>query len=167
MDRRTVDGITVRPIGVVHSPHAQTEGTPMQSVRAASSGGTIEVFPQFRDGLKDLEGFSHLLVLFFFHRAGRSALLVKPYLDDVYRGVFATRAPTRPNPIGLSVVELRSVRRGTLHVKYLDMLDGTPVLDIKPYIPEVDAWQVASIGWLEDKITEMHDSPDNRPLEDA
>ena len=155
-----MDEITLHPIGVVHSPDTEARDAPGQSTAVEDMGGTIEVFRQYRDGLKDLEGFSHIFVLFYFDQASRSALLVRPEQDDVYRGVFATRAPTRPNPIGLSVVQLLRVEGTTLHVRNLDIVDSTPVLDIKPYIPDVDVWEVASIGWLEEKMKEMRDEDD-------
>lgn len=143
--------IVLHPIGVVHSPLSGAE-------EAGDTEGTIEIYRQYRDGLADLEGFSHLFVLFYFDRARRSALLVKPLLDEAYRGVFATRAPDRPNPIGLSVVCLLRIEEGILHVRNLDILDETPVLDIKPYIPEVDVWEVTTIGWLEDRVKRMRES---------
>ncbi len=145
MGGESLKEIAFHPIGIVRSA-------------AGDVDGTIEIYRQHADGLKDLEGFSHLIVLFYFDRARRSALLVKPFGDDVYRGVFATRAPSRPNPIGLSVVNLLRIEGTILHVRNLDILDSTPVLDIKPYIPEVDVWEVATIGWLEDKVKEIRES---------
>lgn len=136
------------PIGVVRSPFSHREGMPIQSVGAAGIKGRVEVFSQFAEGLKDLDGFSHIILLTFFHCSQGFDLRVIPFLDSQPRGVFATRAPRRPNPIGLSVVRLESVDDHVLHIDGVDILDGTPVLDIKPYVPEFDSWQAARIGWL-------------------
>ena len=144
--------ITLNPIGIVHSPFKEPIGVPKDSTDGMNYQGTIEVFSEYRDGLKDLDGFSHILVLFYFHKSEYSHLIVKPYLDDHLRGVFATRSPHRPNFIGLSVVELLEIDGGILHIKGIDMIEGTPILDIKPYIPEFDSNEGIRIGWLEGKI---------------
>ena len=141
--------IDYQPIGVVHSPFKDTEGMPIQSIGASKVQGTVEVFPEFADGLKDLEGFSHIILLYHFHQTRNPQLIVTPFMDSQPRGVFATRAPKRPNPIGLSVVRLLSVEQSILHVENVDILDGTPLLDLKPYVPEFD-WHLADrVGWLE------------------
>lgn len=137
------------PIGVVHSPFEAPEDAPIQPAGGADVCATVEVFPPYRAGLKDLEGFSHLVLLFHFHRSRGFDLHVVPFLDTVPRGVFATRAPRRPNPIGLSVVRLERVADGVLHVRGVDMLDGTPLLDIKPYVPAFEAEGPVRTGWLE------------------
>jgi len=111
----------------------------------------IKIKPSLAEGLKDIEGFSHLILIYSFHRSKNYSLLVKPFLDDALRGVFATRAPKRPNPIGISVVRLRKVEGRILHVEDLDILNGTPLLDIKPYVPEIDAFQTKRVGWLSKK----------------
>lgn len=116
--------------------------------------GTVEVLPEYADGLRDLEGFSHVMLIYHFHLSKGHTLLVKPFLDDVERGVFATRAPRRPNSIGLSTVRLLRVEGTTLHVEDLDIVDGTPVLDIKPYVPEFDDREGARIGWLTGRAQE-------------
>jgi tRNA-Thr(GGU) m(6)t(6)A37 methyltransferase TsaA len=144
-----MDKITIRPMGVAHTPFLSKEDMPIQPAGAAGIEGTIEVFPEFRDGLKDLDGFSHIIVVFNFHRAEYSKLVTVPFRDDTPRGVFATRSPHRPSGIGISVVRLLEVAGGTLRVQNVDMLDGTPVLDIKPYIPRSDSVVVDSMGWLE------------------
>jgi tRNA-Thr(GGU) m(6)t(6)A37 methyltransferase TsaA len=121
---------------------------PIQPTAAVGIRGTVEVFPEFVDGLKDLDGFSHLILLYHFHRAGKARLTVTPFLDTDPRGLFATRAPSRPNPIGLSVVRLFSVEGNTLCIENVDIVDGTPLLDIKPYVPKSDHDEEVRIGWL-------------------
>ena len=141
--------IEYTPIGVVHSPFTSTEGMPIQPSRAKGIRGTVEVLPQFAPGLDDLAGFSHIVLLAHLHQSRPYRLKVVPFLDTEQRGVFATRAPARPNPIGLSVVRLLEVRGATLSVENLDLLDGTPLLDIKPYVREFDEATEARFGWLE------------------
>jgi tRNA-Thr(GGU) m(6)t(6)A37 methyltransferase TsaA len=140
----------IKPIGIIHSPFRQATGTPIQPCFAEGAEGTVEVFEEFVAGLKDLEGFERVWLLYWFDRAesDKCDLVVKPYLDDAPRGVFATRAPARPNPIGLSAVRLLEVRANLLRVRDLDILDGTPLLDIKPYFPQFDCFRVARSGWL-------------------
>jgi tRNA-Thr(GGU) m(6)t(6)A37 methyltransferase TsaA len=140
--------ITCRPIGLIHSPFKQAQGTPIQGVFSPSAEGIVEVFEPFVAGLRDVELFSHIYLLYVFHRAHPAGLTVIPYLDDQERGVFAVRAPARPNPIGLSVVRLLSRDDRRLHVADLDVLDGAPLLDIKPYVPQFDCRPSASSGWL-------------------
>lgn len=141
--------IELKPVGVIHSPFKELEGMPIQPTGAAGISGTVEVFAEYRDGLKDLEGFSHIVLLYYFHCSRGCKLHVVPYLDTEMRGVFATRAPRRPNPIGLSVVRLEMIRDGVLHIQNVDILDGTPLLDIKPYVPEFDPQVEVRTGWLE------------------
>ena len=140
--------ISYRPIGVIHSPFQSTENMPIQSVGATGIRGEVELLPEFAAGLKDLEGFSHIILLYHFHRAAEPRLIVAPFLDAEPRGVFATRAPSRPNAIGLSVVRLLSVEGNVLRIEDVDILDGTPLLDIKPYTPEFDHHEVVRTGWL-------------------
>ncbi|HQE93669.1 MAG TPA: tRNA (N6-threonylcarbamoyladenosine(37)-N6)-methyltransferase TrmO [Anaerolineae bacterium] len=141
--------IQYRPIGVLHTPFQDIAGMPIQPAGAAGVRGVAEVFSEFALGLQDLEGFSHVIVLYHFHRAPASRLLVTPFLDIEPRGVFATRAPARPNPIGLSVVRLLAREGNILHLENVDMLDGTPLLDLKPYIPAFDGGAADRVGWLE------------------
>lgn len=138
-----------RPIGHIHSPFDEPAGMPIQPAGAAGICGTVDVFPEFAAGLKDLDGFSHIVLLYHFHRAGGAELVVTPFLDTRPHGVFATRAPRRPNPIGISVVRLTGIVGNTLQVENVDILDGTPLLDIKPYVPAFDHHPVERIGWLE------------------
>jgi tRNA-Thr(GGU) m(6)t(6)A37 methyltransferase TsaA len=144
-----VTSIEYHPIGIVHSPFTEQEGTPIQPSRADGVRGTVEIFPEFVDGLSDLDGFSHIYLLCHLHRSSGFRLKVVPYLDTVERGLFATRAPRRPNPIGLSVVRLVGIEGPTLTVENIDMLDGTPVLDIKPFVGEFDGREDIRTGWLE------------------
>jgi len=140
--------IEYEPIGVVHSPFLASKGTPIQPSRAENAAGTVEVFPEFAEGLADLEGFSHIILLCHMHKTSGYRLKVIPYLDDQPRGLFATRAPSRPNPISLSVVELVGIEENTLAIRGIDLLDGTPVLDIKPCVGEFDQRTVLRTGWL-------------------
>ncbi len=145
--------IQYRPIGVIRSEHLQPEKTPIQPVYARECQGRAEVFPEFAEGLRDLEAFSHLYLIYHFHRAEPAPLLVKPYLQDVERGVFATRFQSRPNPIGLSVVELERIEGNILYLKGVDILEGTPLLDIKPYTARFDGIVVTQSGW-QDEVDE-------------
>ncbi len=146
--------VNLRPIGIIHTPFTSTENMPIQPAGAVGVRGTVEVFAEFVEGLRDLAGFSHIVLLYHFHRAGPAMLTVTPFLDDQERGVFATRAPRRPNPIGLSVVRLLDVEDNRLQIEAVDMLDGTPLLDIKPYVVIFDAAQEIRQGWLEGRSPE-------------
>ena len=125
------------------------EGMPIQPPGAAGVKGTVEVLEDFHSGLKDLDGFSHIILLYYFHRSYGFNLHVVPFMDSEPRGLFATRAPKRPNPIGFSVVQLDKIEDGVLYIRGVDILDGTPLLDIKPYVPEFDAQGETRTGWLE------------------
>jgi len=141
--------ISYRPIGVIHSPFTDIGGMPIQPTGAAGILGTVEVFTEFTAGLKDLDGFSHIILLYHFHRVQEVKLVVTPFMDSQPHGVFATRAPKRPNPIGLSIVRLLGIEQNILHIENVDVLDGTPLLDIKPYVPEFDHHPADRVGWLE------------------
>jgi len=147
--------IKYRPIGVIHSPFKRPEGTPIQTTAAKDIQGVVEIFPEYVEGLKDIEGFSHIILIYHFHLCKHYSLLIRPYMDERVHGVFATRAPCRPNPIGISVVRLIKVRENKLYVQDVDIVDGTPLLDIKPYVPEFDIREVERIGWLKDKIHKL------------
>jgi len=138
-------------IGHIQSPFHQAEGMPIQASGASNVEGTVKVDAMYADGLSDIEAFSHIILLYVFHRSEGFQLQVKPFLDNSVHGVFATRAPCRPNPIGLSVVELLKRDGNILLIKGVDVLDGTPLLDIKPYVPAFDVFQVSSVGWLKKK----------------
>ncbi len=159
--------IQYRPIGVLHTPFQDIAGMPIQPAGAAGVGGTAEIFPEFVPGLQNLEDFSHVIVLYHFHRAPAPRLLVTPFLDTEPRGVFATRAPARPNPIGLSVVRLL-VREGPiLYLENVDMLDGTPLLDLKPYVPAFDGGAADRVGWLEPAQARVHSHQSDRRFDET
>jgi tRNA (adenine37-N6)-methyltransferase len=136
----------LRPIGEIHTPFIDKRDTPIQASRSATTG-QVEVYPAYVAGLCDLEGFSHIILLYAFHRSADYTLSVTPFLDDQERGLFATRYPERPNPIGLSIVRLLTVHENLLDIEGVDMLDGTPLLDIKPYMPEFDVRTEVRTGW--------------------
>ena len=144
----------IKPIGIIHSPFREATGTPIQPRPAEGVEGTVEVFDEFVPGLRDLEGFERIWLLYWFDRARfeECGLVVKPYLDNTEHGVFATRAPARPNPIGMSAVRLLEVRENRLAVQGVDILDRTPLLDIKPYAPQFDCFEVLRSGWLKDHV---------------
>jgi tRNA-Thr(GGU) m(6)t(6)A37 methyltransferase TsaA len=155
--------IRFSPIGVIHSPFKDVKGMPIQTAAAKGIEGTVEVRPEYEEGLKDLEGFSHIILLYHFHHCQGYTLNVQPFMDDNMRGVFATRAPQRPNAIGISVVKLVQVRGCKISVEDIDVADGTPLLDIKPYVPEFDVRAVERIGWLQNKVGKVHEvSADER-----
>jgi tRNA-Thr(GGU) m(6)t(6)A37 methyltransferase TsaA len=141
--------VKLKPIGVIRSPFTTSAGTPIQPAFAHGAEGTVEVFDKYAEGLKDLDGFDRIWLVYWFDRVSQVNLLVKPFLDTAQRGLFATRAPCRPNPIGLSCVRLLRVEKNVLHVAELDVLDGTPLLDIKPYAPRFDHLPAARSGWLD------------------
>jgi tRNA (adenine37-N6)-methyltransferase len=146
--------INYRAIGVIHSPFTSIEGMPIQPSGGEGIRGTVELYPEFAPGLKDVAGFSHLILIYHFHRSHGYDLELKPFLDDTVRGVFATRAPRRPNPIGLSVVELVRVDGCTLHIENVDILDGTPLLDIKPHVSAFELVRDERTGWLSQRAEE-------------
>jgi tRNA-Thr(GGU) m(6)t(6)A37 methyltransferase TsaA len=141
--------IEYQAIGIIHTPFIHLDQMPIQPTGESSAPGYAEVFPEFAEGLKDVDGFSHLILIYHLHRASNAKMTVTPFLDSVPRGVFSTRAPTRPNPIGLSVVNLLAIQENVLRFSNLDVLDGTPLLDIKPYIPDFDSPQDVRTGWFE------------------
>ena len=140
--------LTLEPIGVIHSPFEEVAGMPIQPGRARGVEGSVEVDAAYEEGLQDLDGFSHIILLYHFHRSEGYRLRVVPFLDTEPRGLFATRAPRRPNPLGLSVVRLDRIEGRTLSILDVDVLDGTPLLDIKPFVPDFDAPGEARIGWI-------------------
>jgi tRNA (adenine37-N6)-methyltransferase len=136
-------------IGVIRSPFKSLEGMPIQPSGANGVGGIVEVEAKYENGLKDLDGFSHIILIYHFHRSEGFSLQIVPFLDDEIRGLFATRAPKRPNPIGFSVVKLKEVKGNILKIENVDVLDGTPLLDIKPFVPDFDIYKNVQTGWLE------------------
>ena len=141
--------LTMRPIGYVRSPYKHSKEVPKGFGVKHDAEGVLELAPEFEPGLTDVEGFSHLFVIWAFHQSDGFELLGIPPIDDRPHGVFATRSPRRPNPIGLTVVELLSRDRLNLHVLGVDMLDGTPILDIKPYLSSVPPERLRR-GWLDE-----------------
>jgi tRNA-Thr(GGU) m(6)t(6)A37 methyltransferase TsaA len=137
---------TMKPIGVIHSPFTDKAQTPIQPTRSQTLG-RVEVYPEFADGLQDLEGFSHIILLYAFHLSNGYTLRVQPFLDDELHGLFTTRHPCRPNPIGLSIVQLLARQDSILIIEGVDVLDGTPLLDIKPYVPDFDVRDNVKTGW--------------------
>ena len=142
--------MNLRRVGIIHSPHQQVAGTPVQSPLAVGVRDAVEVFPEYAAGLRDLDGFERIWLVYWFDRAKPAELVVTPYLDTTPHGLFVTRAPCRPNPIGLSAVRLLAVTGPILEVDRLDILDNTPLLDIKPYIPAFDAFEAKRVGWCGD-----------------
>ncbi len=156
-----MDPIQYQPIGIIRTPHNTTAGTPIQAAGAKGIAGRIEIFPEYAAGLDDLAGFSHIYILYHFHLSKKFSLQVKPFLDDRKRGLFATRAPSRPNPIGLSVVRLISITENNLEIQDVDVVDGTPLLDIKPYVPDFDIRKVDRFGWIEKNTGKIENTVDD------
>ena len=140
--------MNLTPIGEIRSPYAGAAGTPIQPRFSSGSSGEAVVFPEYSEGLSDLLGFERIWLVFWCHLAAEARMRVVPYRDTVPRGLFATRAPARPNPIGLSCVRLKGIEGNILRISELDILDGSPLLDIKPYVPDYDVYPVARVGWL-------------------
>lgn len=141
----------IKPIGIIHSPFKNKKETPIQPFKSKAIG-KVEVYKKYEKGLRDIEGFSHLILVYRFHKSRGFKLLVKPFLDNELRGLFATRAPRRPNQIGISVVRLLNIKNNILTVRGIDALDNTPLLDIKPYVPEFAAKTRVKVGWLKGKL---------------
>lgn len=141
--------IHLTPIGVIHSPFKQAAGTPIQPCRAGNSPGYVTLNPEFVAGLADLAGFERVWLIYYFHRAAAAKMSVVPYRDTVEHGLFATRVPARPNPVGLSCVRLLDIEDNILRLAEVDILDNTPLLDIKPYVPHYDYYPVQRCGWLD------------------
>ena len=150
------------PIGIIHSPYAEPAGVPIQGVFAGGAEGTVELLPGFAAGLADLDGFSHIILLYCFHRSKGCTLTCKPFLDTQERGVFATRAPRRPNPSGMSGVRLLGIEGCVLRIGDVDIVDGTPLLDIKPYLPDFDVRVEVRSGWYESARNKQQTVSDGR-----
>jgi tRNA-Thr(GGU) m(6)t(6)A37 methyltransferase TsaA len=153
--------IEYMPIGIIHSPYEESRGTPIQAQATSEIEGRAEIFPEYVKGLKDLGDFSHAYFLYHFHLSKKAGLLQVPFLDDSERGIFSIRSPSRPNPIGLSVVEIVSIENGMIIFRGVDILDGTPLLDIKPYVPQFDCVDASKIGWLKGKVAGMPEKKDD------
>lgn len=153
--------IIYESIGIIHSPFKEPKGTPIQPYSGKDVEGTVEIFPKYTKGLKGIEGFSHIILLYHFHLAKKVSLVSKPFLNNKSHGIFAIRGPSRPNPIGISVVRLTKVKNNILHVQDMDIIDGTPLLDIKPYVPDFDNVEVTKIGWLKGNINKLSKTKDD------
>ncbi|MGD9073780.1 MAG: tRNA (N6-threonylcarbamoyladenosine(37)-N6)-methyltransferase TrmO [Desulfobacteraceae bacterium] len=155
---------TFRAIGVLRTPYRSKSGVPIQGIFDPESKGRAEIFEQYVSGLKDIEGFSHLILLYVFHQSDGYDLICKPYMENQLHGVFSIRAPKRPNPIGFSVVRLVRREGSVLYLAEVDMLDETPLLDIKPFVPKFDHRENVRVGWMKGKFRDMKGTPvsDNR-----
>ena len=161
MTNDNVMSMTIKPIGVIHSHLAEAKGSPIQPVYAQDSEGIVEVYEPYRQALKDLEGFERIWLIYWFHKASEFRPIVKPYMDTVERGLFATRAPCRPNPIGISPVKLLRIEDGRIYIAQVDILDGSPLLDIKPYVSRFDNFKVERNGW-QDRVSGVPGTADKR-----
>ena len=144
-----MDAVRYKPIGIIETPYASREGMPIQAAGGKGVRGRIRIFEEYIQGLRDLDGFSHLILIYHFHKTQASHLVVTPFLDSTPRGVFATRSPNHPNAIGISTVRLLEINGSVLEIEDLDIVNGTPLLDIKPYVPAFDHRQPERLGWLE------------------
>jgi tRNA-Thr(GGU) m(6)t(6)A37 methyltransferase TsaA len=156
-----MDEIKLKPIGIIHSPFKKPQGVPIQPSGAKGIKGRVEVFQEYLAGLKDVGGFSHIILIYYFHLVKKASLSVVPFMDKHPHGVFATRASARPNPIGFSVVELEKVEGNILLVKDIDIVDGTPLIDIKPCVPQFDFSTVTKTGWLENTVHKLAETKDD------
>jgi tRNA-Thr(GGU) m(6)t(6)A37 methyltransferase TsaA len=143
------EAIKLKPIGIIHTPYKEPKGIPIQGKFEKGVTGTIEVFPEYRHGLKDIEGFSHLILIYYFHRSEEEKLISRPFLEDKKHGIFAIRSPHRPNHLGFSIVKVEKVEGNIIIFSEVDMLDGTPLLDIKPYVSHFDSRKHVKNGWIE------------------
>lgn len=153
--------IKYKSIGIIHSPFKEPKGTPIQPSGAYGINGTVKLFQEYSKGLKDVEGFSHIILIYHFHLSRKVSLKAKPYMDNEEHGIFAMRGPSRPNPIGISVVRLIRIEGNILYIQDVDIVDGTPLLDIKPYVPEFDIRDAKKIGWLEKVVHKLSISKDD------
>jgi tRNA-Thr(GGU) m(6)t(6)A37 methyltransferase TsaA len=159
-----MDSINMNPIGFIHSPYREKSGIPIQGIFKSDVRAWIELEPKYTAGLKDLDGFSHAIILYYFHRSSREDIQGTPFLEPNRHGIFAIRSPHRPNHIGLSIVKIEKITAPRLYFSEVDVLDGTPVLDIKPYVTYFDSRKDVKCGWL-DKHFRDHNTPDKAVLE--
>jgi len=148
----TEQSFSFKSIGVLHTPFKTKDGVPIQGVFDPEAKGRAEIFEAYEAGLRDIEGFSHLILIYVFHLSAGYELVCRPYMEEEERGLFAIRAPKRPNPIGLSVVRLERREGNVLYLAEVDMMDGTPLLDIKPFVPKFDHREGAKVGWMEERF---------------
>ena len=152
-----MNSIILNPIGIIHSPFKDRTSTPRYPRAAKNIQGEVEIFPAYIEGLKDLEDFSHIMLIFYFHRSEGYSLTVTPYLDKESHGLFTTRSPFRPNPIGVSVVKLIEIKNNKIIIEEFDIMDQTPLLDIKPYTPEILDLSAVKMGWIEKYKDKFYD----------
>lgn len=143
------DKITVKPIGIIHTPYKEPKGIPIQGKFEKGVRGIVQLFPKYQAGLKDIEGFSHIILVYYFDRSKEEKLTSRPFLEDETRGIFAIRSPHRPNHIGFSIVKFEKVKGNTITFSEVDILDGTPLLDIKPYVSHFDSRKNVKNGWID------------------
>ncbi len=153
--------VTYKPIGIIRSPFRETRGTPIQPAAGKGVRGHVELFPEFIEGLKDLDSFSHIMLIFHLHLSRKVKLTAKPYMENEEHGIFAIRGPSRPNPIGISRVRLTGIKGNILYIQDLDIVDGTPLLDIKPWVPAFDAEENIRTGWLEKNVHKLPEAKDD------
>jgi tRNA-Thr(GGU) m(6)t(6)A37 methyltransferase TsaA len=151
-----METINYQIIGFIHSPFTEPKGTPIQPVAGRGVEGSVEVFPEYAEGLTDIAGLSHIFLIYHLHLAKMKSLIIKPFLDDVVHGVFTTRSPNHPNTIGISVVHLLHVEGNILHIQDLDIINDTPLLDIKPFVPEFDIRIPSKVGWYKHKVERLN-----------
>ena len=156
-----MDQLCYTPIGIIHSPFKEPKNTPIQAVASVDTNGEVELFPEFTLGLKDLEKFSHIILIYHFHLSKKASLKAKPFMNDSERGIFAIRASSRPNPIGISIVRLSKIEKNILFIKDVDIIEGTPILDIKPFISEFDNRENTENGWLKNNIHKLSSTKDD------
>jgi tRNA-Thr(GGU) m(6)t(6)A37 methyltransferase TsaA len=156
-----VEKIVFNPIGIIHSAFTKPKGTPIQPAAAGGAEGKVEVFKEYTPGLKDLDQFSHIILIFYFHKVKKVSLTATPFMGNKERGIFAIRGPSRPNAIGISTVKLLGISDNILHIRDVDILEGTPLLDIKPYVPRFDEKEKVKIGWLQNKIHNIDNASDD------
>lgn len=148
--------VKIKPIGLIHTEFKNKEGMPIQGNLNPNNKGEVEVYDEYLDGIFGLDGFSHIILIYIFHESKRYNLKQKPFLENKEFGVFAIRSPIRPNPIGFTIVNLDGIEKNILHISGVDMLDKTPLLDIKPYVPQFDKKENVRIGWLKNRINKNH-----------
>jgi len=141
--------IKIKPIGIIHTPYKEPKGIPIQGKFKKGVTGTVRLFPEYQAGLKDIESFSHIILIYHFNRSKEEKLTGKPFLEDTEHGIFAIRSPHRPNHIGFSIVKLENVKDGIITFSEVDILDGTPLLDIKPYVKHFDSRDKVKNGWID------------------
>ncbi len=145
--------IILKPIGIIHTPYKEPEGMPIQGKFERDITGQVEIFPEYIQGLKDIEGFSHLILIYYFDKAKEEKVIGKPFLEDKLHGIFAIRSPMRPNHIGFSIVKLKKIEENRITFSEVDILDNTPLLDIKPYVSHFDSRDDVKNGWLDKHFT--------------